>query len=189
MPTDRALNKLESTVYAQALLDAAKASGAVFELGGQLEQVLKTIRESMDLRNTLEDTTVDSDVRGAIVREIFAGYDPALLSALQVMVERDDIALLSKVNDTYIDLAENDLGVVIIEATTVVALDDELRDKIKAKYTAAFGKDVLLREYIDPSIIGGIVLSTHGRRIDASVISQLENARVVLSTVTSGGDR
>jgi len=189
MPTDRALTKKESTVYAEVLLGAAKASNMVFELGGQLEQMLKTVRGSIDLRTTLSDHTIDAGIRGAIAQEVFAGYDPALLSALQVMVERDDVALLPKVNEAYADLAEKALGAVIIDVVTAVELDDALRDKIKTKYAAAFNKDVLLREHVDPNIIGGIVLSTHGRRIDASVISQLENARVVLSTVTSGGER
>jgi F-type H+-transporting ATPase subunit delta len=63
----------------------------------------------------------------------------------------------------------------------VVELDDGLRDGIRKKYSAQFGKGVLLREHTDPSLVGGIVLSAHGRRIDASVASQLESARVVLS--------
>ncbi|NLG10897.1 MAG: ATP synthase F1 subunit delta [Coriobacteriaceae bacterium] len=189
MPTDRALVQKESMVYAEVLLEAAKASDVVFELGGQLEQVLKTVRGSIDLRTTLSDHTIDPSIRYAIVQEVFADYDPALLSALRVMVERDDVALLSKVNEAYNNLAEEALGAVIIDVTTVVELDDALRDKIETKYAAAFNKDVLLREHVDPSIIGGIILSTHGRRIDASVISQLETARVVLSTVTSGGER
>ena len=189
MPTDRALVQKESVTYATVLLEAAKASDVVFELGGQLEQVLKTVRGSIDLRTTLSDHTIDPSIRCAIVEEVFVGYDPALLSAVRVMVERDDVALLSKVNEAYINLAEEALGAVIIDVITVVKLDDALRTKIRTKYAAAFNKEVLLREHVDPSIIGGIVLSTHGRRIDASVISQLETARVVLSTVTSGGER
>jgi len=34
--------------------------------------------------------------------------------------------------------------------------------------------------------MGGIVMSAHGKRIDASIQSQLEQARVVLSTVSGG---
>ena len=37
-------------------------------------------------------------------------------------------------------------------------------------------------------IIGGIVISTHGHRIDASIASQLESARLVLSTAPTGGE-
>ena len=75
---------------------------------------------------------------------------------------------------------------VAVDVTTAVELSDALRESISAKLAADLGKGVVLRETVDPSIIGGIVISTHGHRIDASLASQLENARLVLSAHTGG---
>ena len=47
----------------------------------------------------------------------------------------------------------------------------------------------MLREHVNPSIIGGIVLSARGKRIDASVSAQLEKVRSALSSVKTGGER
>ncbi|MDR3307411.1 MAG: ATP synthase F1 subunit delta [Coriobacteriales bacterium] len=189
MPTDRTVIKKESTTYAEALLDAAKAQDNVFEVCGQLELVRDTVRGSIELRNTLTDHALDAEARKAIAREVFTGLDPALLAVLDVMIDRDGLSLLARVSESFAYLAEDALGAAFIEVTTVIPLDDALRAGITAKYSAQLGRGVLLREHVDPSIVGGIVLSTHGRRIDASVVSQLENARAVLSTVSSGGDR
>ncbi|MDR3052784.1 MAG: ATP synthase F1 subunit delta [Coriobacteriales bacterium] len=189
MPTDRIVIKKESAIYAEALLEAARQQDAIFALSGQLETVLHAVRGSIDLRATLADRTIPAQTRSGILREVFASLDPSLLAVLTVLVERDDIALLSRVNDAYVQRAEEALDAVIIDVVTVIELDDELREKIIAKYSAQLGRQVLLREQVDPSIVGGIVLSTHGRRIDASVVSQLENARTVLSTVSNGGER
>jgi F-type H+-transporting ATPase subunit delta len=189
MSTDRTLTRKASTIYAEVLLQAARDEGVVFEVSGQLEQVLATIRGNVDLRNTLRDRTIPADTRLRIVREIFAGFNAGLVEVFGVMVERDDLPLLARVNEVYIDLAEQELDSVILDVTTVVELDDALRNSIQKKYSAQFGRGVLLREHIDPALVGGIVLSAHGRRIDASVVSQLESARVVLSTVPSGGER
>jgi F-type H+-transporting ATPase subunit delta len=189
MPTDRTLIRRTSAVYAEVLLQAARDEGTIFEVSGQLEQVLGVIRGNVELRNTLTDRTLPADARSGIAREIFASFDAALLEVLGVMIERGDVLLLSRVSELYIDLAEQELDSIIIDVTTVVELDDALRDSIQKKYSAQLGKGVLLREHIDPALVGGIVLSAHGRRIDASVSSQLENARVVLSTVPSGGER
>jgi F-type H+-transporting ATPase subunit delta len=123
-----------------------------------------------------------------VAREVFAGFDEALVGMLGVMVEREDISLLDRVNDIYTELAEKELDSLIIDVTTVVELDDDLRASIKKKYSAQCGRDVLLREHIDSALVGGLVLSAHGRCIDASMVSQLENARLVLSTVSSGGE-
>ena len=181
MPTDRALIRKESTIYAQVLLEATQASGTTFEVSGQLQQVLTVIRGSIELRTTLFDHSLPKETLIAIIDEVFTDYDEALLATLGVMVKRGDLGLLSKVADIFSQVAEDALNAVFIDVTTVVALDDVLRDAIKTKYSAQFGREVLLREHVDPTIVGGIILSTHGISIDASVVSQLEKARVVLS--------
>jgi len=121
------------------------------------------------------------------VREVFREYDACLVAVLAVMAERGDMDLLSRVCEEYVSLAEEATGTVMVDVTTVVALTDELRAAIRKKLSAGFeGKDVVLREHIDRSILGGIVMSAHGKRIDASASTQLEQARVVLSTVSGG---
>ncbi|MDR3314965.1 MAG: ATP synthase F1 subunit delta [Coriobacteriales bacterium] len=187
MSTDRTLQRKESAVYVQTLLEAVKAENRVFEVSGQLEQAVTIIRGNFELRNTLGDQGVPLAARKNILAELFTGFDEALLAVLGIMVEREDIPLLSRVNEAYVEAAEEYLGSIILDVTTVVELDAPLREAIRKKYSAQLGRDVLLREHLDPSIMGGIVISTHGRRIDASVASQLESARAVLADVTSRG--
>ena len=72
--------------------------------------------------------------------------------------------------------------------TTAVPLDDALRRIITEKAEADLDTNVVLRESVDKSILGGIIMSTNGKRIDASVASQLDHARNVLKTTTDGGE-
>ena len=181
MPTDRILMRKESAVYTQVLLEATQGSDTVFPVSSQIEQANAVIRGNVELRSTLYDDTVPVETRIAIINGVFAGFDESLLAMLGVMIKRGDLKLLGKVAEAYVYAVEDLLHVVIIDVTTVVELDDALRDSIKTKYAAQFGRDVLLREHIDPTIMGGIVLSTHGVTIDASVVSQLEGVRAVLS--------
>ncbi|MCL1797512.1 MAG: ATP synthase F1 subunit delta [Eggerthellaceae bacterium] len=181
MPTDRTIARKESAVYAQVLLEAAQNTGSVFEVASQLEQISKAIYANIDLRTALFDRTIPSDARMGVVNEIFGNFDPALLATLGVMIKRDDLSLLGKVTNAFAEIAEAALNAVFIDVTTVVPLDEGLRSSIKTKYADQFGCEVLLREHIDPSIMGGIVLNSRGVSIDASVASQLENARVTLA--------
>lgn len=189
MPKDRMLIKREVTTYAQVLLDAAKGANNILEVGEQLEQAKVTIQGHPALREALNDETLGSEARSNIIAEVFKDFDPALVKVLAVMADRQDMGLLGRVLEEFNDEAEDALGVVIMDVTTVVELDDELREAIKSKYAAQFGKEVMLREHIDPSLIGGIVLGAHGKRIDASVSTQLERTRVALSSVQTGGER
>ena len=181
MKTNPVQTRAKATVYAEVLLAAAQSAGNVFAVAGELEELLAAVRGSLELRKALLDKAIPAATKKALVTEIFAGFAPELLATFNVMVEREDLSVLSRVGELYTTLAEDALGAVFVDVTTVVPLDEELRQQIITKYSAEFGRGVLLREHTDPSLIGGIIFSTHGKRIDASVSSQLESARHVLS--------
>ena len=188
MRTSRALAKQIVATYAGVLFDAAQGENAVDDVSTQLDAVVRLVRGAAPLRDTLLDDSVAGSQRAQTVREVFAGLSPSLVDTLAVMVERDNFDLLSSVVEQYAVVAEERRGVVSVDVTTAVELSDALRDSISAKLSADLGKGVVLREKVDPRIIGGIVISTHGHRIDASIASQLESARLVLSTAPTGGE-
>lgn len=181
MTTDATQIRAKAQVYAEVLLAGAQAADRVFAVAGEFDELLAVVRGSIELRSALTDKAVPAESKKAIVAGVFAGFAPELISVFSVMVEREDLAALTRAHDRYAVLAEEALGAVIIDVTTVVPLDDTLRAQIVNKYSAQLGTGVLLREHTDSSLIGGIILSTHGKRIDASVLSQLESARHVLS--------
>lgn len=191
MPTNRLVIKEEVATYASVLLDAAAEAGgqdAVLEVRDQAEQIVGFMRSNMDLSNALEDAGYSAEQREGIARGVFAPYDPVLVDVLAVMAERGDIALFSRVLRSYEEQIESKLNIAVVDVTTVVPLDDGLREVIKKKAEADLGSEVVLREHIDKSILGGIIMSANGKRIDASVLSQLESARSVLKLSTDGGE-
>ena len=189
MANDRMLVKREVTTYAEVLLEASQAAGNTFEVAGQLEQLQATLRSHPGLKETLADDSIAAADRVSILGDVFAGYDSSLLGVVGVMLERKELGLLHRVVEEFGQLAEEALGAVILDVTTVVELDDELREAIKNKFAAQFGAKIMLREHIDPSILGGIILGAHGKRIDASVSTRLEQTRAALSSQLSGGER
>ena len=188
MRTSRALAKQIVTAYADALFDAAAADDAVDDVYMQLTAAVRIARSHAPLRDALLSDSVSGATRASQAKGVFAGLNPALVETLGLMAERGNFDLLSSVVETYGKIAEDKRGVVAVDVTTAVELSDSLRESITKKLAADMGKDVVLRESVDPSIIGGIVFSAHGQRIDASIASQLENARVVLSTAHTGGE-
>ena len=63
---------------------------------------------------------------------------------------------------------------------TAVELDDYLRDLIKKKASSELGKNIVLKEHVDKSMLGGIIMSTKDERIDASLLTQVEKTREAL---------
>ena len=191
MPTNRHVQKEKVATYASVLLDGALAAGgqdAVLAVRDQTERIIRIVRSNMDLSSSLQDSSYTPEQRNSLARNVFAQANPVLVDVLAIMAERGDFALLSRVWESYGEQVERKLNVTVVDVTTVVPLDDHLREVITKKSEADLGTKVVLRESIDKSLIGGILMSANGKRIDASMTSQLEAARNVLKHSTDGGE-
>jgi len=160
---------------------------AVLELSRQVSEVVQSVTGSSELRATLADKSLGLDIRIGVVDELFKGFDARLLAMLHLMIERFELKLLARVESRFIDLLEESYKITLFDVTTAIELDDVLRKSIKDKYSAQFGTQILLRETVDPRIKGGIIMQAQGKRIDASLVSQLAQTRHVLASRTSGG--
>ena len=191
MPINRLVVKEEIATYAGVLFDAASDRGgleAVLEVRSQMEAVIGAMRADMGLASTLSDPDAADDVRYELAKGAFGACEPELGEVLAVMAQRRDLDLLPRVLEALNGLMAEKLDTVVVDVTTVVPLDDELRRIIKEKTEADLGANVVLREHIDKAILGGIIMSTGEKRIDASIISQLNHARNVLKETTDGGE-
>lgn len=193
MPTNRLVEKEKVATYAGVLLDELDEVGgqdAVLEVRGQLDTIAKHIRTSVDVVDALSDNDYTPEQRNALAKNTFsdAGFNPVLIDVIAVMAERGDVDLLPRVWTSFGEQLQDKFDTTVVDVTTSVALDEDLRELISKKAAADFGTNIVLREHIDASILGGIVMSANGKRIDASVQSQLESARNVLKQSTDGGE-
>lgn len=115
-------------------------------------------------------------------------FSPEVLETLAAMQREDDLDLVSQVAKQYKEYMDAEDKTVSVTVTTAVPLDDDLREKVRAKAEADLKAPVYLVERVDPSIIGGIMLEARGKRYDASVRAQLANIRKTLSSSFIGGE-
>lgn len=189
MPSNRHVQKQTVETYAAVLLDAAIEAGGqdvALEVRDQAERIIRILRSNLDLANSLSDETYTPAQRSTIAKGVFASAHPVLTYVLATMAARGDVDLLRHVWQSYCVQLEQKLNVCVVDVTTTVALDDNLRKVIENKVEADLGTKAVLREHIDKSLIGGILLSVHGMRTDATVRAQLEHARSVLKDTVGG---
>ena len=114
-------------------------------------------------------------------------FSPEVLETLAAMQREDDLDLVSQVAKQYKEYLDAEDKTVSVTVTTAVPVDDDLREKVRAKAEADLKAPVYLVERVDPSIIGGIMLEARGKRYDASVRAQLANIRKTRSSSFIGG--
>ena len=115
-------------------------------------------------------------------------FSPEVLETLAAMQREGDLGLVEDVAKQYKSYLDAQDTTVSVTVTTAVPMDDELREKVRAKASADLKAPVYLVERVDPSIIGGIMLEARGKRYDASVRAQLSNIRKTLSSSFIGGE-
>ena len=115
-------------------------------------------------------------------------FSPEVLETLAAMQREDDLDLVAQVAKQYKEYLDAEDKTVSVTVTTAVPLDDDLREKVRAKAEADLKAPVYLVERVDPSLIGGIMLEARGKRHDASVRAQLANIRKTLSSSFIGGE-
>lgn len=189
MATNRLVQKSKVGIYADVLFDATFNAGgqeAVAEVRNQSADLLKLIYSDMDLTNALSNPDYSPEQRHDLAKAVFASVNPQLCEVIAVMAENGDADLLSRVYHAYEQVMADKLNLCVVDVTTVVPLDDNLRKLIKQKTEADLGCKAVLNESIDKSILGGIIMSVNGMRIDASVISQLNKARHTLKENDGG---
>lgn len=84
-------------------------------------------------------------------------------------------------------LIDEHAPIISVTAVTAVPMNGLMRAKVMATAQKMLHSQVFLRERVDPSIMGGIVLETPTRRYDASVATQLANVHKELITATEEG--
>lgn len=190
MATNRLVLQGKIKVYADTMFDAANDAGGANEVvtvRNQIARLRHLIYADMDLSLALNDASYTPAQRYDLAKAVFADCETALCETLAVMAEQGDVSLLGQVYHAYEDAMAERLKMVVVDVTTVVPLDDDLRGLIAKKAEAELGCSAMLNESIDESILGGIIMSVNGMRIDASVLSQLNRARYVLKE-TDGGE-
>lgn len=115
-------------------------------------------------------------------------FSPEVLETLSAMRDADDLDLIPKVARQYKQILDAEDKTVSVTVTTSVPMDDDLREKVRAKAEKDLKAPVYLVERVDPKILGGIVLEARGHRYDASVKAQLTNIRKTLASTFVGSD-
>jgi len=177
-----------ASAYARTLFDLASLADAVDETDRGLASAAAAVRASLDLRAALTDSSVPAETKRGVLRDIFGeAVTPEALALVTLLVERGHTELLGDVARAFGEIAEKERGIVVAEVTTAVPLDDALRASLTSKLIASLGRPVSLRETVDASILGGVVIKVAGRVLDGSVASQLDDMRRALAT-TQGGE-
>ena len=167
-------------VYCRALLDLAEKQGKADDVLGELGELAKLAESDERFAEFIESPLVDPDDRSKAIEKMFRGRAADVLTdTLQVMNRKGRLAILPTMAELYYEEYEALRGRVDVHVTSAVELTDALRDRLTKTVAQSSGREVVLHEHVDESLIGGIVVRIGDQKYDGSVRHQIGHLREV----------
>lgn len=163
-------------VYAQAMLGLAEKRAETESLNEELAELARLYDRDPGFRDFVSSPLIDAEEREESLERAFRGKASELLvDSLQILNRKGRLALLPSVAEAFRRLYRAHLRQVEVDVTSAVALSDPQRERLKEAVRRRTGRDAILSESVDPTLLGGMVVRLEDQKIDASVATQLEN--------------
>ncbi|GED63858.1 MULTISPECIES: F0F1 ATP synthase subunit delta [Lysinibacillus] len=164
--------------YAQALFELAQQKNILAEVGADLNELTKIVKESPDLLTLLNAPKFSIGRKKQMVAEIFAGATPEVLRAVQLLVEKKRVNEVKLIANAYAELAAKAQGTADATVFSTRALSAEESANISTTFAKLVGKQSLnITNEIDPSLLGGIRVQIGNHIYDSSVANKLERLK------------
>jgi F-type H+-transporting ATPase subunit delta len=157
--------------YAEALYQIAAGENAVDDFAASLQRLAQAL--TGDVLRALRNPGVPLRARRAAIDAATDGEPKAIGSLLDLLLERERIALFPPIAVAYADLVERRAGIVKGRITTATELSKGERDELVQRLERTSGLKVRATFDVDPSLIGGAKVQVGDRLIDTSLKAQL----------------
>ena len=166
--------KTVSGLYADVLLEIAKEDGSGETLEQELFVLGELIGDNPELVAAMTAPTISNAEKAQILGNIFGGrISQTTLNFLCVLAEKNRFGYLKAIADKYREGYYEMCGISEVTVTTAVPLKPAAREKLMRKLEKMYKGRIILRERVDSSILGGMVISCRDSCIDGSVKAEL----------------
>ena len=169
-------------VYGESLYELAKEENLTKLIGDQLAVLQQAFRQEPDFIRLLSSPNLTKTERCQILDDSFRGrVHGYLLNFLKILTEKGYMRYFSDCCDAYTEHYDQNNGILRVDAVSAVELTDAQKEKLTQKLSRITGKEISLRNRIDPAVLGGIRLDYDGQRLDDTVSHRLDAIRNVLN--------
>ena len=170
------------SVYGESLYQLAKDESLSKVIGEQLKVMQQSMNQEPDFIRLLSSPNLTKQERCQILDDSFRGkLHPYLLNFMKILTEKGYIRHFSDCCDAYTALYNQDNGILEVTAVTATALTAQQESKLQEKLARITGKEIALRNRIDPAVYGGVRLDYDGQRLDDTVSHRMDAIRNLLN--------
>ena len=175
-----------ATPYAEALLQVSEARQETDAVADQVRGLLQIWQDSQDLRAAMASPVLESEAKKAALGALFQDQlTPSLQNLLKLLADRQRIAVLDAVLQRFLELYRDLRHITLAKVVSAQPLSDAQQEQLNRKVQAIAGTSAVEFDLqVDPSLIGGFVVSMGSQVIDASLSGQVRRLGLALAKVS-----
>lgn len=164
--------------YAQGLLDFTNESGQTATVFSEMKDVVKIMKESVDLNKFFMTPYIDSKKKIEVANEIFKGLSVSSQNLIRLIIKHGRENQLKNIAQEFINKVEDLSGIQRVTLTTATPLSKENLDQIlRSTNLVNADSNFDLKVNVKPEILGGYVLRVGDQQVDASVKTKLNQVK------------
>jgi len=162
--------------HAQAAFKIALERNELNTWRADLERLSSAVNDPL-LLTFLENPRVYQKQKLEVLNNVLVGLNPLVLNLASLLVSRERLRLLPDIVADYMRMMDEHEGRAHAGITTAVPLEPEDTEKINRNLSKLIGREIVLSDSVDPSIIGGIRVRIGDKLIDGSTRKKLQALR------------
>lgn len=168
-------------VYSRAMYDLAESEGVTEDLLAELQDLLSLLHERDDLKGFFESPMVEQGEREKVLEKLFRGRSSDILAnSLQILNKNGRLGFLNTIVEMFRETYQVHHGHIEVQVNSAAPLSDASKKALAAAVTRLAGREAVLVESVDESLIAGMVVRVGDRKIDTSVRTELRKLRHTL---------
>lgn len=160
--------------YAKSLIDLSQEQGNLDAVKTDMEQFIGVLKQNPELAAVLKNPIMKQDKKKNILAALFDGkIQPSISAFFNILVTKGRAGILYDIALEFIREYNEVKGIVHATVISAAELSPKNLDTLKAEIAKQINAEVILKNTVDSTLIGGFVVKVGDRQIDASIDGKL----------------
>lgn len=165
---------IDAKEYAKALFLLTEEEKTTENVLKELETVKKLLCENPRYIKLLDTPALVKEEKLLLIDKAFSSFDGNLLNFIKLLCEKHAVYQIPRACDAYAAFYDEAYGVERVEAVTAVPMTAVQISKMTEKLAMLTGKTIVIRNTVDPAVLGGVILRYSGKQLDGSLKARLD---------------
>jgi F-type H+-transporting ATPase subunit delta len=176
--------KLVAKTYSDALFEVGLEKESLETLLEEFSFIEKTFLEYPDFLELFKTPRISIEERKETIEKIFGGkISNEMLNFLKIILDKRRASEIFEIKNEFQVAVHKHNNILEATVVSAVAITEEQSNKIIKSMSAVTGSDILIKNKVDETLLGGLVIYIGDKVIDGSVKKKLSDLKEELAQI------